>query len=287
MKVKVKKMARTCEKTIADIIPNAFTGAGIFSAFNNPIWVYDFDAEALDIQFITTYGDRLAAPYLTHFDGEGGISDDDLQAIAAHIYAIHKWQWEHLYKAMVEEYNPLHNVDAHEIETNDSARSSSAINGNTDENDHLHNDATVDSISGAKSTTNMAGGSGDTDSAGNGLSQVDVSAFNSGSMVGDTANGSNTDALTGTASENTSIINEENADAHDIAASDNDLNSITNVHTNINNDEAFNKREVTRFGNIGLTTSAQLISGEISLWKFEYMQRVMTDICDTIALSIY
>ena len=280
-------MTRMHDKTIADVIPSAFTGAGIFSAFNNPIWVYDFDAEALDIQFITTYGDRLAAPYLTPFDGEGGISNDDLQAIAAHIYSIHKWQWEHLYKAMVEDYNPLHNVDAYETETNDGSRSSSMIDGTVDENDHLHNDATVDSISGSRSTSNINGGSGDTDSTGNGLSQDDVSAFNSGSMVGDSANGSNTDALTGTATENTSVINEENADAHDISASDNDLNSVTNERTNINNDETFNKREVRRFGNIGITTSAQLINGEISLWKFEYMQRVMTDICDTIALSIY
>ena len=110
-------MTRMHNKTLADIIPTAFTGAGIFSAFENPVWAYDYNAEALDIQFITTYGDRLAAPYLTHFDGEGGISADDLQAIAAHIYDIHRWQWEHLYKAMVTEYNPLHNVDANEIET--------------------------------------------------------------------------------------------------------------------------------------------------------------------------
>ena len=287
MKVMVKMMTRMHNKTIADIIPTAFTGAGIFSAFENPIWAYDYNAEALDIQFITTYGDRIAAPYLTHFDGEGGISADDLQAIAAHIYDIHRWQWEHLYKAMVTEYDPLHNVDAHEIETNDSARSSTSINGNTDENGHIHNDATADSITGTKTSSNVNGGSGDTDTSGNGSSENDISAFNSGSMVADNANGSNTDATTGTASETSSIINEENLDAHDIAAADSDINGVVNEHTNINNDEAYNKREVRRFGNIGVTSSAQLISGEISLWQFEFMQRVMTDICDTIALSIY
>jgi hypothetical protein len=34
-------------------------------------------------------------------------------------------------------------------------------------------------------------------------------------------------------------------------------------------------------------TSAQLIGGEIDLWKWNYIKQVMQDISDTIALSIY
>lgn len=273
-------------KTVADVIPSAFTGAGIFSAFENPVWCYDFNAEALDIQFITTFGERLANPYLLHFDGVGGISSDDLQSIAAHIYAIHKQQWEHLYKAVTSEYNPIHNVDAHEEIIDDGANNTSIIGAENTGHTSVHNNTGDDILDSTNNISDINAGSGDTDSTGNGMSDTDKSAFNSG-LVTDTGNDSNTDAVTGTTSENANITNDIRYDEHNITNNDNNVDGDTRDHSTMQNSTNYNSHTVLRYGNIGVTTSAQMINGEIELWKFNFITRVMVDICDTIALSIY
>lgn len=274
-------------KTVSDVITGAFTGNGIFSAFDNPIWCYDFNSEALDIQFITNYGDKPAAPYLLHFDGENGISDDDLQAIASNIYSMYKYSWEHLYKAVKSEYEPLYNVDAYETEKTNSVNSNSNIDSSVVSDSSVSNDGRTDAIEGTRTASRISSGSADSDSTGNGNSLNDASAFDSSAMSDDTSNDSSTSALTGTDNETSDIENEANSDAHDIAGSDSNISDNTVDRTSVSNGESEGERTVRRYGNIGVTTNAQMISGEIEVWKFNFMSRVMTDICEMIALSIY
>ena len=272
--------------TVADVIKGAFTGNGIFSNFDNPCWCYDFNSESLDIQFITNYGDKPASPYLLHFNTDEGISDDDLQSIAAHIYAMYKYNWEHLYKAVTSEYEPLYNVDAYETEKSNSVNSNNNIDSAVYSDSSVNNDAHVDDTDGTRSASKISSGSGDTDSTGNGDSLNDVSSFNSG-LVNDTGNDSSTSAVTGTNNDVSDIENETNSDSHDIAGSDNHLANNNVDRSSVSNGSSEGERTVRRYGNIGVTTNAQMIQGEIEVWKFNFMARVMSDICDIIALSIY
>lgn len=272
--------------TVADVIKGAYTGNGIFSNFENPCWCYDFNSEALDIQFITNYGDKPASPYLLHFNTDEGISDDDLQAISAHIYAMNKYNWEHLYKAVTSEYEPLYNVDAYETEKTNTVNNNNNVDSSVISDSSVNNDAHVDDVDGTRSASKISAGSGDTDSTGNGDSLDDVSAFNSG-LVHDSANDSSTSALTGTNNEVSDIENETNTDSHDIAGSDNHLAANNVDRSSVSNGSSEGERIVRRYGNIGVTTNAQMIGGEIEVWKFNFMARVMSDICDIIALSIY
>lgn len=43
----------------------------------------------------------------------------------------------------------------------------------------------------------------------------------------------------------------------------------------------------TRSGNIGVTTTAQMIEGEIAVWRWEFIKTVMLDIANDIGLRIY
>ena len=104
-------------KKVGDLMPTAYTGAGLFSALNCPIWQYDFDPKQLDIFFISNYGEKWASPYLDHISGGEILTAEKISEIANTIYSIYKSQWEHLYKAYKAEYNPIHNTDATEIET--------------------------------------------------------------------------------------------------------------------------------------------------------------------------
>lgn len=234
-------------KKIADLIPGSFTGTGLFSAMINPIWCKDFDPKELDIYFISNYGEKWAAPYLMHISDGDILTNEKISEVANTIYSIYKGQWEHLYNAYKAEYNPIHNTDATEIEK---------INKVGNEDNTFSN--TMETSSSTSS---------DTDGSESSSTDNKRSGFNSNNNVNDTS---------GTASNTNSV----------------DVDTSSNVESSGENTELKNnteniERETRKFGNIGVMTSAQLIGGEISLWRWNYIKSVMSDISDMIALSIY
>lgn len=234
-------------KRLGDLMPAAYTGSGIFSAINNPIWVYDFDPAQLDIFFISNYGEKWAAPYLMHIS-EGNILDSDkITQIANTIYSMYRSQWEHLYKSYKAEYNPLHNTDATEIEK---------INKVGNENTQT-----------ANSSEGTSSGTSSNDTSGSGNVTNKRSGFNSSSDVRDTSGNNSSTAESDGSNSQTDEASSEGSEI---------VNNTENV-----------EREYRKFGNIGTMTAAQLIGGELSLWKWNFIKQVMQDISDTIALSIY
>lgn len=234
-------------KSLGELIPTAYTGAGIFSAINNPIWAYDFDPIQLDIFFISNYGERWASPYLMHISDGEILSSAKISQIANTIYSMYRSQWEHLYKSYSAEYNPLHNTDATEVET---------INKVGNENTQT-----------ANSSEGTSTGTSSNDTTGSGSVTNKRSGFNSSADVRDTS-GSNT-STAGSEGSN-SQTDEASSEGSEI------VNNTENV-----------EREYRKYGNIGTMTTAQLIGGEIDLWKWNFIKQVMQDISDTIALSIY
>lgn len=234
-------------KKLGDLMPAAYTGSGIFSAFNNPIWAYDFDSKELDIFFISNYGEKWAAPYLSHISGNDILSSDKLKEVAHTIYSIYKSQWEHLYNAYKAEYNPIHNTDATEIETIKKVGNETGV----------HSGSTESFDSSTSSSEVSTSGSADNKRSG----------FNSSSNVNDNSGTSSSSSDTDMSSSASS-------------------SSESSANDTINNTEDV-ERQTRKFGNIGVMTSAQLIGGEIELWKWNYIRGVMKDISDMIALSIY
>lgn len=234
-------------KRLGELMPSAYTGSGIFSALINPIWVEDFDPMQLDIFFISNYGEKWAAPYLMHIS-QGNILDSvKISQMANTIYSMYKSQWEHLYKSYSADYNPLYNTDATEVET---------INKVGNENTQT-----------ANSSEGTSSGTSSNDTTGSGSVTNKRSGFNSSSDVNDTSgSNSSTAGSDGTNSQ----TDETSSEGSEI------VNNTENV-----------EREHRKFGNIGTMTTAQLIGGEIDLWKWNYIKQVMQDISDTIALSIY
>lgn len=234
-------------RMLKDIMPSAFEGRGIFSAFDCPVWEYDFDSADLDLYFITAYGEKWGSPFLSYFDGPAGISDADMKRVAATIYRMYKSQWEHLYKANKAEYNPIHNTDVEERETINKVGNENSLEG-----------------SSTAATTETMGAS---DTNGGSTMTHDVAGFNSSSYVNDSKDIGTNNADTAARSANT-------------AGSEGESTSVKNYADD-------HERVLKRAGNIGVQTSAQLISGELSLWQWNFIKGVMSDICETIALSVY
>lgn len=245
-------------KTVIDIIPQMKTGTGFFSKFVAPVWAEDYANTAqLDIFYAMTYGKKHPAPILDMFidDDTGHIENDDLAAIASMLYQLRGHEWEKLYTALKAEYNPVENTDVYENYTDN--RTGSGTNGNT----RTLNTQTANS--GTGSVTSSGSGSGNT--------ATNRYGFDSANPVGDTtgSDSSTTQSTTGTTTSNTI----------------NDTGTITDAGTASNTESI--THTLRRHGNIGVMTAAQLVGGEIELWKWTFIIQVMEDISHLTALSVY
>lgn len=245
-------------KTILDIIPQMKTGTGFFSSFVAPCWAEDYETPAqLDIFYAMTYGHKHPAPILDMFVDEdtGEIDNEDVAVIASMLYQLRGNEWAKLYAALKAEYNPVENTDVFENYTD--SRTGSGTNGNT---------RTLNT-----STTNTGNATVQSTANGSGSTAANRYGFDSSTAVGDTTgtDSSNTSSTTGTQTANT------------IA----DTGTITDAGTASNTESI--THSLRRHGNIGVMTAAQLVGGEIELWKWTFIIQVMEDISHLTALAVY
>lgn len=245
-------------KTILDIIPQMKTGTGFFSSFVAPCWAEDYETPAqLDMFYAMTYGHKHPAPILDMFidDDTGKIDNDDVAVIASMLYQLRGHEWEKLYAALKAEYNPVENTDVYENYTD--LRTGSGTNGNT---------RTLNT-----STTNTGNATVQSTANGSGSTATNRYGFDSSTAVGDTTgtDSSNTSNTTGTQTSNT------------IA----DTGTITDAGTASNTENI--THTLRKHGNIGVMTAAQLVGGEIELWKWTFIIQVMEDISHLTALAVY
>lgn len=246
------------EKTINDLIPTMKSGAGFFSAFVSPVWSEAYDTPAsLDIFYAMTYGGKHPAPILNMFvdDDTGEISSEDVAAIAAMLYQLRGHEWAKLYDGLKAEYNPVENTDVTETETETTTGSGTSGNTRT--------------LNTSKAET----GSSHVESSGTGSGSTNANkyGFDSVSPVGDT-----------TGSDSSSTSSET-----DTSSSDTTLETGTITDAGSHSDSGSLTRNFRKHGNIGTMTAADLIGGNIELWKWTFIIQVMEDISNLISLSVY
>lgn len=108
----------------------------------------------------------------------------------------------------------------------------------------------------------------------------------------DTTNGNNTVTATNTNSNNVYGFNSDTAVGADSAlGSNNETGTIENTSTTEtttnNTGTTTNNKTLTRSGNIGATTSQQMIESERELWNWYFFDIVFRDIDKMLTLSIY
>lgn len=208
-------------KEIKKYFPEAINGDGIFSAIANIKWFPGVNPDSLDQYFILKYGDKLGSSLLNEFTDENGvITGDKLHNLAMIIHNRNIVNWEHEYKTLTVEYNPIENTDYVESVT-----------------EHVENNG--ESSTEADSTTNSSG---------------DKYAFNSETAV------------------------------HDNKGSVSDDTDTSSSYSNAGDTE----RTIRKHGNIGVTTNADMIKSDISVWdKNHFYDLLCGDVCDLITLSIF
>ena len=100
-------------KELKDYFPDAVTGDGIFKAISNISWFPGIKPAQVDTYFILMHGEKLGSRILEAFvDGDDGtIKGDKLKALATMIHNKCINSWEHEYKTLTVEYNPIENTD--------------------------------------------------------------------------------------------------------------------------------------------------------------------------------
>lgn len=156
-----------------------------------------------------------------------------------------------LYRAMFSEYNPIENYMM--IEKGDDTRAL------TDDTTDTHN----------KQNTNTTTTDGETTIGNNSTRDIKKAGFNITTPALDTVE---------TTNENDTNTNNET-----VEQSGNETLTGQSVKTVTES----NKHNFTRSGNIGVTTSQQMIESEIELRKKEYWNIVFKKLNDLITLSIY
>lgn len=195
-----------------------------------------------------------------------------------------------------------------ETDTDNTTTGTGTVTHAIDETETLKGTGTVTHTIDEKTTATTSGNSSGTDNGEN-----NVFGFNSASAVGSDAS---TGTTTATAkSDSSGTRNETDTETRD--TTDAKTNNTTDTETRNTTDKLTGKQTTTengtnsttanetveakttatgngtdtheehRHGNIGVTTNAQMIQGEIDIWKWSFIDTVMNDICKLIALSVY
>lgn len=258
------------------------------------------NAATLDRIMYAEYGGRVQNALLESYVLDDIATDYERETAKAELASMVKaicWaQWAHMWKAVSADYDPIANYNATETEITTldaSALETESVNETTENN--------VNRIETAKQTNDL------TDSANISRNLHDT---HSGT---DSVTGENTERLrvlgaeTGKERNSVSGLNETKYGQRiDYGGTESDITRRTgsvsaengaDISGNVErgqtremgHDRAENTiRTLRRAGNIGVTTSAQMIQGELNLWRdYSYFRQMCNDAADVLTLPIW
>ena len=270
---------------LKDVMPD---GTGIFDKLNNigMPWGNDPQHIFLDIYYEGNHYDRLISPLVTkRLNDNNKITETNLATLAQIVWAIFGEKWAHIYETLQIEYDPLSNYDMVENSTDESKKTGTETNLKTGSEDN----------SGAITRT------------GSQRTQGDVKRTGSEEDAGTSADNSSTDAIYGFNSTQ-AVPSDTTSASHKNTKTYNNVNDNTDMSTTYNQvadtdtrKKTYNQvqdqlthnttdkleHELTRRGNIGVTTSQQMAESEINLRTWLFFENVMKDIDSILTLSIY
>lgn len=255
-----------------DVFPEWLTGGGIFSTLQTfPVpWQDENISLALDIEYHgNVSGGKIISPLVEKIRSGEVLTDAEKTLVATSILAVCGANWGKQWETMSFEYDPIENYSMREQMTNDRT---------VDEYGHTR--TRTDNLQHTKTGTEQDAPNL-TDTITPDLTSTDknsIYGFNSSDPVPSDeqtkhAIGTNTNTRTGT---DTRTYNTTDADIG--TQTDNDGGSDTRTRN----------YTLTRSGNIGVTTSQQMIESERALWVWNFFRNVVfPDIDRVLTIQIY
>lgn len=207
----------------------------------------------LDVLFFYRHGERPISPFTkSYLDTDGVLNPQNIPEVAGMLYNVNIKNWQRLWDNYVAEYNPIENYNMEESEDNE--RTIEYGHVNTREDDLTHGIDTSEEYTPGSTV----------------VTSGDIYGFNSETAV-----------PTG----KSSVVGQGGTDTTARSGSETDSGSVTDTESG--EDTHTEDRTLTRHGNIGVTTSAQMIKENINLWVWNYFDSVFADVCKYLAIPIY
>lgn len=251
-------------KHLIDVFDDVLIDGGIFKALSllNVPWKNDIDDTALDLEYYGNIsGQKFVSPLLCRLLGDNDkLTSANITTLANVLFAMFGKNWAELYETLSYEYNPISNYDMTETETSSGTTSDTLTHTGTQNTTHTGTVGTSD--------TQTVNGSG------TGSTENDVWGFNSSSAIEDNLSEtetSNTNTATGSSTQTNNLTD---------ARTDNLTDTGSGSHSD--------SRTLTRSGNIGVTTSQQMIQSQRDLWVWNYIYNVVfPDVDKVLTISTY
>ena len=263
---------RTNQARLNDVFPEWLSGGGIFSTLQNfPIpWKDKNISMALDLEYHGNLsGDKIISPLVEKIKSGDTLTETEKTLLATSILAVCGVNWGKQWETLSFEYNPIENYRMVEQMTNDKTLTEyGKSTTRTDNFSHVKTGTETRTVDLTDTTTpNLTT---NTENA--------VFGFNSSVSVPSggqeqTATGTNTETHTGT-EQNQYNLSDTDTGTQTL------LDGGSDTHTR--------NYELTRSGNIGVTTSQQMIQSERDLWLWNFFHEVVfPDIDRVLTLQIY
>lgn len=242
--------------------------AGIFQQMKNNGYSAPWDdiisPENMDVEYIGNIsGFKPVSPLVFKMLEDGSLSDDNKAKLSSIIVGMYSKKWQKLYDTMSFDYDPISNYNMTETEEEIGNKDTIGNKTNTGNNsDNRTVDLTDTTNHGRTNTDRIEGSSG-------------IYGFNS-------------DASVTTDDENRSIESTEGGTTTEMhSGTDNVSHSINETEETSGNEKSNVNRTLTRKGNIGVTTSQQMIESERELWNWRFFEIVFDDVDRVLTLPIY
>ncbi len=299
----------------------AFPGinTGIFNFFGDtPVWSSICDDIVMNNTLFFSYGKRIAAPVLSHFmfndktpllpaDVLHTIDDTDANVLAQMILARYGKKWSRLLAVNDAQYNPLNNYDMTEKETgsvtgitqetDNTTRLNTVSRTSTGESNQNYSDTRLNAqtLSGSDlNTTNNAVVETQTETSD---ADSSIYAFNSDDAVPTNENtAKDTKSVSNSGKSDVSSVIDRKSASNDSGAgnrseSENRVESESANATGVDSKDAVrsetNLRTLERAGNIGVTSSVQLLTQERDFWTWSYIRVIVEDVADFLTIGVY
>ena len=275
-------------QTINDTMPNWLLGSGIFNALDNydvPWRVADI-ANELDMEYHGNIsGDKYISPLVRKMKAGDTLTDAEMKSLAGVIYTLYKDNWEKEWETMNLQYDPIENYRMVEKMSDDittdeygrtHTRTDNTTHAKTGTETESHNltDRNTPNVT-ELTTPNL------TDTSNNA-----VYGFNSSNA---SPTGTSTNAQTGTNTvtrSGTDTTTHTGSDTMTHNTTDRNTGTVTDADTGT--DTHTRNYKLTRSGNVGVTTSQQMIQSQRDLYMWNLFYNVVfPDIDRVLTLSVY
>ena len=306
----------TTATKLNDVFPRWLSGDGIFGTLQtlDVPWKNDNVALSLDVEYHgNRSGGKLISPLVSTLSDGGALSGDDKLMLATALVSICGNKWAKEYNTLSFTYDPISNYDMTETMTDDTTVTEyGKTNTRTDNISHtktgtetqtpnITETTTTDMEHGKGGTETIAPGTTETTTPNltrqteNDIAGLNSSGFENANKTVETSTGTNTVSRSGSDTTTYDItdtdggtVEKETTGTSTTQYNTTDSDTGTQTYRDTGTDTNTRNYTLTRTGNIGVTTSQQMIQSERELWLWDYFYNVVfPDIDRILTLPIY